>query len=165
MLQLLHELPDQIDPLGNLSTVARARALSLGMQPAIATQIARHFESDPDAIGELARMVRAVQPSAIPTLCEMLGSFESATARRRLIDLLVEIGPVTSALLQPFSKTSWYLVRNVALILGEIGDEAARRVVACRHHPSGSPRPQGSREGGGTVHRGRRPGPSGPRAA
>jgi HEAT repeat protein len=55
-----------------------------------------------------------------------LGELETAKARRRLIDVLIERASGNISPFLPFLRDRrWYLVRNVALILGAIGNPGA----------------------------------------
>lgn len=89
------------------------------------TALIRHLDSGRAVfLASLVEFVRALPPAAVGSLCELLGELESARARRHLIDALIEKaeGNVTPFL--PFLRDPrWYLVRNVALILGAMKNE------------------------------------------
>jgi HEAT repeat protein len=81
-------------------------------------------ESHP--LNDLDEFLKALPGDVIPAWCEILGSLETARARRRVIDALVRKAAGECGPFLPFLEDSrWYLVRNVALILGMIGDEMA----------------------------------------
>lgn len=124
--ELIRAFPERTSTLGSATETAIRKALSLEMEPHVAAEVAKRFDTGNDALSELSRLASLTLHQAIPTFCEILGALESATARRRLITLLIEKGRGHVELLKPYLEDPrWYLVRNVALILGEIGDEAA----------------------------------------
>lgn len=63
---------------------------------------------------------------AVPPLLNRLKAEEHLSARRRLISTLIQQGTcAVPFLLQALDDPRWYVVRNVALILGHIGGEEA----------------------------------------
>jgi HEAT repeat protein len=103
------------------------KVLDLQVSPAAAAGVARSLdEQGGDASALLPMLLEATSPASLPFYCEVLGLLETAVARRRLIGLLVTKGREHPKLLEPFlADPRWYLVRNVALILGEIGNPDA----------------------------------------
>lgn len=79
---------------------------------------------DHDALQGLPTFVRAIPDDTIRHMCLLLGDLESGRVRRRLIDLLVERCKTSwTALLPILSDSRWYLVRNIVLILGQVGNK------------------------------------------
>ncbi|MBI4496235.1 MAG: HEAT repeat domain-containing protein [Deltaproteobacteria bacterium] len=74
-------------------------------------------------IGDYLKLLR---PNAIPPLIKVLGLLKNSKMRRIFCDVLVEIGRDQVELFLPFMEDRrWYLVRNIAYILGRIGREEA----------------------------------------
>jgi hypothetical protein len=113
------------------------RALALEMEEAALHHWVRHLdEPRSGALDDLPHLMEALAPAAISTLCEVLGRLETARPRRRLIDLLAAKGRDHVELFAPLMQDRrWYLVRNVALILGEIGNPGATELLrSAAHH-------------------------------
>ena len=112
------------------------RALTLDLEePALQALVQCLDEPKSGALDDLRPLMEAVAPSAISMLCEVLGRLETARPRRRLIDLLVAKGRDHAALFTPYMQDRrWYLVRNVALILGEIGTPASTELLRSAVH-------------------------------
>lgn len=85
----------------------------------------------------LSAFVHAVPDEAVRHLCLLLGDLGTGRVRRRLIDLLVErCGASWTALLPFLNDPRWYLVRNVVLILGQVGNRLiAPSLHRVRKHP------------------------------
>ncbi len=116
-------------PPGVCRTLDRALALELE-EPGLQAWVQCLDEPKSRALDDLPRLVETLAPWAIPTLCEVLGRLETARARRRLIDLLAAKGRDHVALFAPYMQDRrWYLVRNVALILGEIGSPGSTELL------------------------------------
>jgi hypothetical protein len=107
------------------------RALSLELEePALQAWVRCLDEPKSGALDDLPQLVETLAPRAISTLCELLGRLETARARRRLIDLLVAKGRDHVAFFAPYMQDRrWYLVRNVALVLGEIGSPGSTELL------------------------------------
>jgi hypothetical protein len=113
------------------------RALALQMEELALRAWVRHLdEPGSGALDDLPQLVEALAPAAISTLCEVLGRLETARSRRRLIDLLAAKGRDRVDLFAPsMQDRRWYLVRNVALILGKIGNPGATELLrSAAHH-------------------------------
>jgi hypothetical protein len=116
-------------PPGACRSLDRALALELE-EPALQAWVQCLDEPKSGALDDLPKLMEALAPGAISTLCEVLGRLETARARRRLIDLLAAKGRDHVALFAPYMQDRrWYLVRNVALILGEIGNPASTELL------------------------------------
>ncbi|OGP80515.1 MAG: hypothetical protein A2V86_11750 [Deltaproteobacteria bacterium RBG_16_49_23] len=67
-----------------------------------------------------------LQQSSVKPLIKLLGELKNSKARRVICDALSEIGKNVIELFTPFiDDRRWYLVRNIAYILGRIGKEKA----------------------------------------
>lgn len=74
----------------------------------------------------LVDLFREIGEPAVALLVERLTLAESRNARKLIIDALVAIGAESVALLtEHLVDRRWYVVRNAAVILGEIGDPAS----------------------------------------
>ncbi len=92
------------------------------------------------ALADAAPVLRFVTERAVPALLHRLGEAGSLEERRRcfgaLLDAAGGVGPLLPALQDP----RWYVVRNVALALGELRDPAAVRPLARCLTGGGDPR-------------------------
>lgn len=67
-----------------------------------------------------------LQQNSIKPLVKLLGELKNSKTRRVICDALAEIGKNAIELFTPFmDDRRWYLVRNIAYILGRIGKEKA----------------------------------------
>ncbi len=89
--------------------------------------ISRHLEAGrPATLAALDEFVAVLPAEAVRPFCEILGRMESPRARRHLIDSLIAKADGSVVHFLPFLKDPrWFLVRNVALILGSMKTEAA----------------------------------------
>ncbi len=79
---------------------------------------------------DLARYLRLLKPTSIPSLMVVLGELSNPKGRRMICDALCEIGKDHIELILPFMEDRrWYLVRNVLFILGRIGKEKALAAI------------------------------------
>lgn len=70
----------------------------------------------------LVARVAAMSPAAaVPVLLDALERAENRSARRRLLDLIVELGPlVEETLLSRLDAAPWYLARNILVVLSQL---------------------------------------------
>ncbi len=85
----------------------------------------------------LLPMLTLLNSNALLPLCELLGRLESRRLRMIIVDALEGLGEQHGEILaSKLTDARWYLVRNMVLVLGRIGDPAIvdrfRRLV---HHP------------------------------
>ncbi|HMN02419.1 MULTISPECIES: HEAT repeat domain-containing protein [Geobacter] len=74
----------------------------------------------------LVDLFREIGAPAVALLVERLTLAESRNARKLIIEALVAIGAEAGGLLaEHLADSRWYVVRNAAVILGEIGDPAS----------------------------------------
>ncbi len=89
--------------------------------------LAHHLDAGrPGVTAALAPFVNALPTEAVRALCEVLGDLETRRARRLLVDALIVKADGNIDHFVPFLKDDrWYLVRNVAHILGATRNERA----------------------------------------
>jgi HEAT repeat protein len=75
---------------------------------------------------EVNNFLVLLQRNSIQPLIKLLGELKNSKTRRVLCDSLSEIGKNAIEIIAPFiDDKRWYLVRNIAYILGRIGKEQA----------------------------------------
>jgi hypothetical protein len=84
----------------------------------------------------LTRYVSLLQKNAIPHLCKLLAELKGSKPRRVICDILAQTGRESIGILGAFLDDSrWYVVRNMAYILGRIGlPECAPYLERCFDH-------------------------------
>lgn len=74
----------------------------------------------------VAELIASLAAESTPTWCEVLGRLQTPTARRRLLEALAPYASSRPELFEPFLRDRrWYLVRNIALLLGRSGEPRA----------------------------------------
>lgn len=69
----------------------------------------------------IERVVQRTKEAAVPALLEGLERADNRTVRRRMLDLLTQVGPgVEPALLQRLEGAPWYLARNILVVLSQL---------------------------------------------
>jgi len=95
----------------------------------VVEQMVRVFRSDYERLTEEERGCAGTEFKelggiAAPVLADALAEEENWEVRRGLIGILASLGrTATPVLLKRLDDSSWFLVRNVALLLGEIGGQ------------------------------------------
>jgi HEAT repeat protein len=75
---------------------------------------------------EISNYLTLLKPNSIQPLIKVLGELNNSRARRMLCEVLIEIGKGNMELIIPFiDDHRWFLVRNIAYILGRMGKESA----------------------------------------
>jgi hypothetical protein len=75
---------------------------------------------------EVNNVLVLLQRNSIQPLIKLLGELKNSKIRRVLCDSLAEIGKNAIEIIVPFiDDKRWYLVRNIAYILGRVGKEQA----------------------------------------
>jgi len=75
---------------------------------------------------EVSNFLVLLQRNSIQPLIKLLGELQNSKTRRVVCDSLSEIGKNAIEIIVPFiDDKRWYLVRNIAYILGRIGKEQA----------------------------------------
>ena len=75
---------------------------------------------------EVSGYIKLLPPNSLQPLMKVLGELSNPKARRTVCDAVCQIGKDQIDRIIPFMEDRrWYLVRNVAYILGRIGKEAA----------------------------------------
>ncbi|MGQ9694768.1 MAG: HEAT repeat domain-containing protein [Thermodesulfobacteriota bacterium] len=73
---------------------------------------------------EVSSYLLLLRPNAIAPMIKVLGELNNSKARRMLCEVLVELGKNKVELIAPHIEDHrWFLVRNIAYILGRIGKE------------------------------------------
>ncbi|HEY0776630.1 MAG TPA: HEAT repeat domain-containing protein [Gemmatirosa sp.] len=81
---------------------------------------------------EAAPVLQCVASAAVPLLIERLAAAQSIGERQRCCDALADVGGGFETLVKALGDARWYVVRNVALVLGELRlDEAVRPLARC----------------------------------
>jgi len=82
------------------------------------------------------RLLAAIGRHAIAPIVELLGSEEDAARRRALIDLMVDLAKLEIDGMIPHTRDRrWYVVRNLALVLGKAGrKEAIPALIGLARH-------------------------------
>jgi hypothetical protein len=75
-------------------------------------------------------VLRHAADRLVPLLLERLGGAEGIDERRRCFVALLDAGGGVDTLIEALRDPRWYVVRNVALVLGELGARAAVRPLA-----------------------------------
>lgn len=92
----------------------------------------------PDSISRKAlhALLSASGLPAIRLMVEKMGTTDSLAARKAMATLLVQLGePAVESILSMIGDERWYIVRNLAAILGDIGSAAAvPELQKCQHH-------------------------------
>ncbi len=87
-----------------------------------------------EGVPEAGRVVRRAADGAVPLLLERLGTAESMAERRRCYNAILDTGGGTDALLAALDDPRWFVVRNVAALLGEMREPGAVRPLARALH-------------------------------
>jgi hypothetical protein len=85
----------------------------------------------------IERVVVRTRDAAVPVLLAALEAADSRTARRRLLDLLVHLGPMVEAsLLARLDSAPWYLARNILGVLAQFPQvQDPQPVLRALQHP------------------------------
>jgi len=74
---------------------------------------------------EVSNYLTLLKPNSIQPLIKVLGELNNSRARRMLCEVVIEIGKGNPEIIIPFiDDHRWFLVRNIAYILGRIGKES-----------------------------------------
>jgi len=85
----------------------------------------------------LNEFVAYLEKDAIQSFIELLGELKNYSSRKMVIQILTELGRKDiNILLNGLADRRWYLVRNIVLIIKQIGDmEAAYQLITKVKHP------------------------------
>jgi HEAT repeat protein len=127
IVRMLRELRGGVEAISPAQRTVIESALKASWDRTRCQALAHHLDAArPNAIAALAPFVQALPMEAVRALCEVLGELETRRARRLLVDALIVKANGDIAHFLPFLKdTRWYLVRNVAHILGATRNERA----------------------------------------
>lgn len=97
-----------------------------------------HFIDNQTAVDEdtLNEFTAYLENNAIQSFLELLGELKNFASRKMVIHILTEIGRKDiNTLLNGLADRRWYLVRNIILIIKQIGDiEAAQKLITNVRH-------------------------------
>lgn len=118
---VFHTHPQSVKPPWVQPEAEHAIA-TLGDSSGIEYLIGKLCQKDPALDDDLIFLVVALGDAAVPSLVERLAEEETLSARRKLMGTLSRLGPVAlPRLIAGLKDSRWYLVRNLALVLGNIG--------------------------------------------
>ena len=122
---------------GPVADAFRGLASRLADREAVQALVASLPDASPEALTCAPTLVEHLDPGARRHLLEALAAADERRLRLRLVDLLAKLGSVVArdaaALL---SDPRWYVVRNMLLILRQIGDsKSVPAVRKCTTHP------------------------------
>lgn len=129
----LGEVLQAVDQPGNDPEVARTIAAAV-----LDANLLQRLIGDPSPDWALIeRVVAHTGISAVPTLLNGLDSADDRTARRRILDQLVRIGPeAESVLLDRLVGAEWHLTRNILAVLSQLPTVAGiERVLPLMRDP------------------------------
>lgn len=86
--------------------------------------------------GNALAILAAAGPSAVALAVEKMGATENLAVRKELTTLIVRLGePAVPPLVVMLGDSRWYIVRNLAAILGDIGSpKAVPELQKCLQH-------------------------------
>ncbi len=118
----LFEVLQAIDAPGNYAEVTRTIAAAV-----LDTEVLEKLLSDPSPDWALVeRVVHHIGTGAVGPLLDGLDSAQDRTWRRRMLDLLVSIGPRGEPeLLSRLETAEWHLARNILTVLGHYPEMSA----------------------------------------
>jgi hypothetical protein len=127
------EALQMLDQPGNTPEVARAIADAVLEAGLLGRLVA---DADPDW-GLVGRVARHTGTGAVGTLLEALSAAEERATRRRLLDLLVEVGGgAENELIDALDGASWHLTRNILTVLSQMPHvEAVDRITPLLENP------------------------------
>lgn len=80
---------------------------------------------DKAEVSRVAAMIRARGAPVVPILLDLLANAKTRRARQRILGLLARMGDaVGEVLVDRFDDDRWFVLRNLAMIVGEVGDPA-----------------------------------------
>lgn len=122
--RLLEELLLAFDIQAWKSDLIRTAMRSLG-DSAVASALVESLHYPEGGRDEdVAECVRTLGSNVVDPLIAMLGEEQDRIRRARIVEAIQIIGPpAENAILAALSDSRWYLVRNLAILLGEIGGE------------------------------------------
>ncbi len=78
-----------------------------------------------DDVDMIMEIIRARGAQAIPLLLDALADEETRNVRSRLLRILTGMGnEVGQIVVERFTDDRWFVLRNLAMILGEVGDQS-----------------------------------------
>jgi len=125
LLQRVHEALKTPELHYWQTTIVRQLLISLGESERI-ERIGRLLHRSDAPMEAVAAYLRQLPPNAIPPLISVLENLTIARIRGMLCDILAEIGKSAYEKFLPSLRHSqWFVVRNIAYILGRVGNPRA----------------------------------------
>lgn len=122
-LQRMQEAREGSDTLRATIDAELTRILNAGLLDRLVQQALRERAEAP---GGVLRALGTVRGHAVPHLIRLLEREPAAPQRLRICRLLTEIAAGQAGLIGPYlTGASWYLIRNLAAVLGELRDASA----------------------------------------
>ena len=115
------------------------RAFMMGMRrlqrPAMLSGVARLIPGHRDLRNECARLLVLAGETGADVLIDLLIGSEATSERRAYVDALRQCPVAVKSLLHLLSDDRWFVVRNAAALLGELGStEADQRLAGLMSH-------------------------------
>jgi len=137
LVELLAEHAGDATRAEGLRNTARFGLEQLALGDGLLAYLLDHTEA-PDALSHEAMLavLSASGHAGISLTISKMGSTDNLAVRKELSSLLVGLGgSAVPVLLKMMQDTRWFIVRNLAAILGEIGmPEAVPELLACLKH-------------------------------
>jgi HEAT repeat protein len=137
LLELLAEHANDTARSEALRGSARYGLEQLALGDELLGYLLEHTEA-PDALSSeaLLAIISVSGPAGINQTIAKMGSTENLAVRKELSSILVDLGgAAVPVILKMMQDNRWYIVRNLAAILGDIGmQEAVPELLACLRH-------------------------------
>ncbi len=117
------------DPAADHGRVAALAELLVGIDLRPIVDAALDAVHD-DSAQDVMLVLQCVTPAAVPLVLERLAEADTLEMRRRCCDLLLALGSGIDLLVAALDDPRWYVVRNAALVLGELQAGDAVRPLA-----------------------------------
>ncbi len=122
---------------GPMATAFRRSAEKLSGRESIDALVASLPEISEEALGLVPTLLERLGPTAVRHLLGALAETDNRRLRHLLLDLLAKLGPaVVRDATVLLSDSRWYVVRNMLLLLRQVGDPGSVPAVRkCADHP------------------------------
>lgn len=118
---VFHTHPQSVKPPW-VQAEAEGAIAALGDAAGVAYLIGKLCEKDCTLDDDLIFLLVSLGDAVVPTLLERLAEEETLSARRKVMGTLSRLGPVALPhLIAGLKDSRWYVIRNLALVLGTIG--------------------------------------------
>ena len=99
-------------------------------KPTILRAIAYHLTAEPARAAQTERILRRCGQDGVDAVVDLFASAGSGPQRRAYRDVLFQLPAVRQSLVQMLADPRWYVVRQAADLLGELGPQEAERALA-----------------------------------